>query len=56
MGKRIVVTIAGGCLQSVYCDDPEAKVKIIDWDDYDGDVEEADALLEEAIVGLTEVY
>lgn len=58
MSTKIVVTIEGGCLRSVYCSDPEAKIRLLDADNIEDDEDEPDfdTQLEEAIDGLTEVF
>jgi hypothetical protein len=31
-GRLVVIEVSGGVVQEVYCDDPEARIVLIDWD------------------------
>lgn len=63
---RIVVVIRGGCLSTVLCDDPQAEVELIDFDNAeevdpnneneDMDTAAADKYLEELSSSMAEVF
>jgi hypothetical protein len=64
---RIVVVVEGGCLRSVFCDDPEVQVELLDFDnaeESDGheppgegqSVVEMDAALDLAESTMSEVF
>lgn len=33
--SEIVITVSGGCVRSVYSDDPDTRVVLLDWDSVD---------------------
>lgn len=34
---RIIISMRGGCLEAVTCDDPNVQIVSLDWDDYEDD-------------------
>ncbi|MGE4043408.1 MAG: hypothetical protein AB7F35_01045 [Acetobacteraceae bacterium] len=53
---KAVIVIRGGCLATVYSDDPDLKIELIDHDDLSSVVHQSDADEVSAAEGLHEVY
>jgi hypothetical protein len=57
---KIVIVIDGGVCQSVFCDEPQAEVEVIDWDNireasYEAEIAEIEAHVADIERDLVEV-
>lgn len=68
MTPRVVISVRGGVIESVYCSDGQMEVEVFDWDDIDEEctnvlglvdcnkVESQEEEFDEAIADLFEVW